>query len=290
MPGTVRKFAALSIVAFAASTAYAASAPTDWNYTFDLTWVAGSASFTPGTRYTGDPGIGQSTQTDSVLSWGSILGNDTRISFNSDLARSSLIIDPTVASTVTSNGDTQYVNAFTHVNNALSASFSTLNHAQMALNVTLEAADGSGFTYSWTQVFDVYFKEVPNLTGNSIRDGDIFVITWNPDSNVSGVPSYGETFSYDGYEYAFNYFESTQHLTELSLDQCQAVGQAGGCVGLMTDEYSTTPVQFAFSVSTSASTPTSTTPVPEPETYAMLLAGLGIVGVVARRRRHYIHG
>jgi hypothetical protein len=26
-------------------------------------------------------------------------------------------------------------------------------------------------------------------------------------------------------------------------------------------------------------------PVPEPETYAMLLAGLGLMGVVARRRR-----
>ena len=29
----------------------------------------------------------------------------------------------------------------------------------------------------------------------------------------------------------------------------------------------------------------SVTPVPEPETYAMLLAGLGLMGAVARRRR-----
>jgi hypothetical protein len=28
-----------------------------------------------------------------------------------------------------------------------------------------------------------------------------------------------------------------------------------------------------------------TTPVPEPETYAMMLAGLGLLGVVARRRK-----
>jgi hypothetical protein len=32
-------------------------------------------------------------------------------------------------------------------------------------------------------------------------------------------------------------------------------------------------------------TTTPTTPVPEPETYAMLLAGLGLIGAIARRRR-----
>jgi hypothetical protein len=43
-------------------------------------------------------------------------------------------------------------------------------------------------------------------------------------------------------------------------------------------------VQFVY-------TPLSALPpaVPEPETYAMLLAGLGLVGIVARRRRHLTH-
>jgi hypothetical protein len=30
---------------------------------------------------------------------------------------------------------------------------------------------------------------------------------------------------------------------------------------------------------------TVSVPIPEPETYAMLLAGLGLLGVVARRRK-----
>jgi hypothetical protein len=34
-------------------------------------------------------------------------------------------------------------------------------------------------------------------------------------------------------------------------------------------------------------TTTTTPPVPEPQTYALVLAGLGVVGLVARRRRNY---
>lgn len=41
---------------------------------------------------------------------------------------------------------------------------------------------------------------------------------------------------------------------------------------------------FLFQISGSKTIPTATLAVPEPETYAMLLAGLGIVGAVARRQ------
>ena len=43
-----------------------------------------------------------------------------------------------------------------------------------------------------------------------------------------------------------------------------------------------------FVISFGNVTTTTTSPIPEPETYAMLLAGLGLIGVVARRRRNAI--
>ena len=40
-----------------------------------------------------------------------------------------------------------------------------------------------------------------------------------------------------------------------------------------------------FSISTSLDLVTTDRPVPEPETYALMLAGLGMVGFIGRRRR-----
>jgi len=44
-------------------------------------------------------------------------------------------------------------------------------------------------------------------------------------------------------------------------------------------------IGFAFNHATSASGTFLLTPVPEPETYAILVAGLGLLGLTARKRR-----
>ncbi|MDR1229086.1 MAG: THxN family PEP-CTERM protein [Azoarcus sp.] len=278
MIGTVRKLTAIGIMAFAAGAVHAADAPVDWNYQFDLKWVEGSASFTPGTAYYGQP-TGSTRQTQSLISWGYAGGSDGSTNKFGDPAqlRSSIVINPTDVdslSPIASNGDPVAANAFTHYNNIIDGSFATLNHVQLQLDIVLTSADGSNVSKNWTQTFDVYFKETPNNTGNATLDADIFTITWDGD--------YSESFVYDGYEYTFNYFEDTGRLNPLAQSECAKVGRPSNCIGFSTNEGVKTGVEFGFHVAAA--------PVPEPETYAMLLAGLGIVGAVARRRRHYIAG
>jgi hypothetical protein len=277
MTGIARKLTAVSIMALAASAANAADAPTSWVYEFDLKWVVGSAEFNDGTSYYGQP-FGLPRQSSSTISWGYGPGMDGSVDRYGDPAklRSSIVIAPTnVYSSLplSSDGKVVSANAFTHYNNAIDGSFSTLNNVKMAMEITLVSTDG-GFSRTWTQVFDVYFKETPNLTGKPDVDGDIFAITWDGE--------YSENFTYDGYDYTFNYFEETESLKSDPRSQalCNEVGK--NCAGFVTSEGKKTTVDFAFNITGTA------TPVPEPETYAMLLAGLGIVGAVARRRRNYI--
>jgi len=85
------------------------------------------------------------------------------------------------------------------------------------------------------------------------------------------------TTVYDGIDYTLNYFETTNQVKPLSAAACQLMSfGAGSCYGFTTPESMKTDVKFALSI---------TTAVPEPETYAMLLAGLGMIGAVVRRRK-----
>jgi hypothetical protein len=273
---TIHKLAIVSALAFASS-AQAASAPVNWNYTFDLQWVTNSVVFeinpsAPSSQR------GRTTVNPNLISWGARTGSDFEFDTSPShaYARSSIYIDPHLVSPSTpieTNGASVSANAFVHKNDQLLINVDSFSSAKLRLDIILDPADYgyTGPAFAWSQVFNVTFKETPNNTGTALGDADIFAISW--DGNFS------RTFTYEGYEYTFNYFETSSQFTTLSTT---ARGWTGGTnvIGFQTLEGTSTPVQFGFNISAVA--------VPEPETYAMLLAGLGIIGVVARRRRNSI--
>jgi hypothetical protein len=75
-------------------------------------------------------------------------------------------------------------------------------------------------------------------------------------------------------------------LTDSEAAQLQAVFAPGARVGLAATANNATGGFETFFV---ANTSTSVTPIPEPDTYALMLGGLGAVGLLARRRRQRRH-
>ncbi|UCV24977.1 PEP-CTERM sorting domain-containing protein [Ferribacterium limneticum] len=69
----------------------------------------------------------------------------------------------------------------------------------------------------------------------------------------------------------------------------QSFDNAAGLNNTAVSQLSVVGINGAFVAANSASeigSPGSIAAVPEPETYAMLLAGLGLIGAVARKRQH----
>jgi len=257
----------LMVVASAAS-----ADPIDFNYNTALQWT-GPQTWTDGDTSQAPYDTGRHNVTQGVISWGASWGSDGVISpYNTPSSeRSGLYIDPVLATgTIVTDGAATNVNAFDHVNNIISAAFSTLESTQLQLDIQLWSPDGTAIR-TWTKTFQVYFSETPNNTGNNYLDADVFAITWDG--------SYSESFVYGDYEYTFNYFAPADAFTPLSQSACAAVNQTN-CVGFITPEDQVTSIQFQFGVTAVA--------VPEPETAVMLLAGLGILGMVARRRNRRV--
>ena len=75
-------------------------------------------------------------------------------------------------------------------------------------------------------------------------------------------------------------------LTDSEAAELQAVFAPGARVGLAATANNATGGFETFFV---ANTSTSVTPIPEPDTYALMLGGLGAVGLLARRRRQRRH-
>jgi hypothetical protein len=218
-----------------------------------------------------------------VLSWGYKGGVDGLVLSggitSAQYARSSLeITQPRGSGQVGSNSGVRQVNMFTHTNNEIYSTYGALTSATLSVSVNL-SPDGSGVpVQSLTKNFTVYFYETPNTGGTCAWgncDDDLFAFVV--------LPEIYDVFTYDGYTYTFNYFQTSgpTAIKQYGADVCSAI--SGGalttsCYGFQTPESAQTTLQFGFSI----------TAVPEPQTYVMLLAGLCMVGAVARRRRNAI--
>jgi hypothetical protein len=276
MNTTVRKLVVASGLAFAATFAQAAPVQSSWDFLVDVKWV--DATFSGGNNgLTKEQGFSS-----DVIQWGSTASVDYKnVNISTGNARSALEISrsPSVGSLYTNSGNSN-VNLFTHYNSTIANDYRTLTNATFQVKVDLVLPNGTKVE-TLTKEFQVYFRETPN-TGRTdcawgLCDNDVFAIVSSP--NLTSK------FNYDGQEYTLNYFESSKVINPLTKDICFGAGIAKNtaCYGFTTAEKSITQAQFALSVTADVSAVPS---IPEPETYAMLLAGLGMIGAVARRRRN----
>ncbi|MCL1824501.1 MAG: THxN family PEP-CTERM protein [Betaproteobacteria bacterium] len=267
------KLFAASVLSCAASVSQAAVVEY-WKYDINMKWT--DAVFDTSTN------INSSTKfTDDVLSWGYKGGvDDSIIGYNPNNARSSLkIIQPHRDGWIKSGGTVDQVNIFRHTNNEINATYHHLLEATLSVSVDLRDWYNDALPIeTLTKDFKIFFYETPNVGGTCAWgncDDDLFAFV--------AMPTIYDTFTYDGQTYQFNYFQTSgpDAITQFSADICSEI--SGGkmttsCYGFKTAESAQTTIQFGISI----------TAVPEPETYAMLLAGLGMVGFVVRRRRNTI--
>ncbi|MCL2875394.1 MAG: THxN family PEP-CTERM protein [Betaproteobacteria bacterium] len=292
--GTIRKLLATSVLACIASGSQAADVEW-WSYQIDMKWTA--ADFDTATA--GFEKSSYSSGLDSaMLSWGAKSGiNDFLVSYAGySQARSSLYIagdkerdkhfrDGWNGYYDQTRTPTTYVNMFRHTNNAIPATTEDLRYAQLTMSVELKARDGNSYVTAANEnvTFDMYFYETPNTGGNNCPWGscndDLFVFsTKHEDSSI--------VFDYDNSIYSFDYFITGVTIELFNADTCSIVSKGaltGACYGFRTFEGTQNTLQLGFSI---ASLGSPRIPVPEPETYAMLLAGLGVIGAIVRRRNN----
>jgi len=158
-------------------------------------------------------------------------------------------------------------------------------------SITLsETAPGSGI-FSFAS--GAFFPIDGLLLGNFGGSGHNYHFTYQIHATFGYTPGAGQVFSFSGDDDVWVFFDK-----KLGIDLGGVHGSSGASINMDTffgpgkaagnydfdfyfAERHTTESNFSISTSLNLVSP----PVPEPETYALMLAGLGMVGFIARRRR-----
>lgn len=246
---------------------------TEWDFTANLFWVTEATvdppSFTSIPTFTS--GVGSQTTTNTLLSWGASGGDHTDTDEDPIDSRSALEIDPSSVSGSILTGGSENTVAISHYNNAIDASFATLESASLLTSLTLTPTNPAGSELPPLQLaFNTVFTETPNdstgcgFPSSSVCD-DIFVVEFQ---------ALQDTFTLDDITYRTSVVAGGLGL--LDNQTCAAADADPGCFGLTTLENEVSDVQFGFSI--------DAVEVPNPAMLTLFGTGLLALGAAARRR------
>ena len=160
-------------------------------------------------------------------------------------------------------------------------------------SITLsETAPGSGI-YSYSNF--AFFPIDGMLLGNYGGTGHNYHFTFQIAATFGYTPGAGQVFTFGGDDDVWVYFDKKLGIDlggvhgfasqTVNLDTLFGPGKAAGNYSF--DFFFAERHTSGSNLTISTSLNLVAAPVPEPETYAMLLAGLGLLGMAARRRKQH---
>lgn len=168
----------------------------------------------------------------------------------------------------------------THWNNILSGGFNSLTGGTLTDYLRLDAVvpETGGFQSAPTVGIEFKFQETPNSgSGGVCQDGSAVPANGCPDIfGFEADLTVGIPFVYDGNLYGidvlvFDEFGGAAPIAALDAGYCSALGFAGACRGLVTDEQAHTTFQFGFDIRHVRS-------VPEPNSLFLLAMAMIFFG------------
>lgn len=162
---------------------------------------------------------------------------------------------------------------------AASGAYAAAHNLGTLTNVTPLSYSQSGLSGSFNETLSFTFGLVPaaGIRASFSATGLFGNIGIDPSYSLFGSP----------FTHLISYPDSTSHIGYLNYDETTHSFGLSDLVPLPWVPGATLALNITGNLGTSSNAAFNLTlaPVPEPETYAMLLAGLGLMGAIARRRK-----